>query len=82
MGIAYLKLVRIVGQGQVLFVYRCRDNFYPAVKIVPAMCRTVIFAVDFVLNVFRTVTAWIVYIGTGSIHPHSRIFVRRLAAKA
>ena len=42
-----------------------RDNFYPAVKFFPgydidSMSRTVIFAVNFVINVFRTVTAWIV----------------------
>ena len=42
-------------------VPRC-DNFYPAVKNCPAMSMSinVIFAVDFVINVFRTVTAWIV----------------------
>ena len=30
-----------------------------------------ISAVDFVINVFRTVTAWIVYIGSIHIHIHA-----------
>ena len=34
------------------------------------MSRTVIFAVDFVINVFRTITAWIVYIGSMYTHIH------------
>ena len=40
--------------------YRCRDHFFPPVKIFPAIHRVVIFDVDFVINVVRTVTAWIV----------------------
>ena len=48
--------------------YRCRDHFFPAVKIFPAIRRSVIFDMDFVINV---VTAWIVNIGSRPIHTHS-----------
>ena len=64
----------------VLPVSRYRDNIFPAVKIYPAMSRTVIFAVDFVINVFRTVTAWIVLLYRQYRPTHAFTYTHNLCA--
>ena len=54
-------------------VIRCRDNFFLAVNIFPAIRRAVIFDVDFVTNGGHCVNR------TVHTHIRVRIFVRRSA---
>ena len=58
---------------------RCRDTFLPAVTFFPAMSKTVIFAVDFVINVFCVDR--ISAVCRPYTHSHTHIFVCRSADK-
>ena len=49
--------------------------FFRAVKFFPAIRKAVIFDVDFVINVVRTVTAWIVYISAVYTHIHIHAYL-------
>ena len=53
--------------------YRCRDHFFPAVKIVPPMSRTVMSAVDFVINEERSLRGS--YISAVYIHIHIHAYL-------
>ena len=53
--------------------FRCSVN--KKIWHLEAIRRAMIFDVDFVINVIKSVTAWIVYIGSIHTHSHTRIII-------